>query len=76
MLEKSEYETSLRSIMDWASEFFADGGITGIIESQFFYCSELERIDLKFKLNNDQSGNMLVISFEPGYPEEFIDIWQ
>ena len=25
LLEKSEYETSLRSIMDWASDFFADG---------------------------------------------------
>ncbi|KAJ3268500.1 hypothetical protein HDV01_002703 [Terramyces sp. JEL0728] len=69
MIDATEYKSKLPYIFSWAQEFF---GCTSQV--QFFYCFEGERVDIKFRKSGDDDG--LIVTFEPGYPEEFVDLWQ
>jgi outer membrane protein W len=74
-LEAGVYEEAFGSIMQWGADYMVQP-----CEVQIFYNSDIERIDVSFKLKNEPTtvSERLDITFEPGYPvgnTELEDLW-
>jgi hypothetical protein len=70
-LEVGVYRRALSSIMQWGAEYMVQP-----CEVQIFYNSDVELIDVCFKLQNEAAtvSRRLSITFEPGFPIADADV--